>query len=114
MINPPEVKTIQVGPVGALTFDPAVIRVKAVEGVNGFRVLAATIDNLTGRVQFATGFPGGALGPVGPRVKRGFRLKLHPGDHRRGRLRRPPWPGDPPGGDHPRGGGGEVRCAVIS
>lgn len=63
-INPPDLKTLQVGPTGAFTFDPAVIQVLDVRGLNGFQVLAATINNLSGFVQFAAGFPGGAIGPI--------------------------------------------------
>lgn len=65
VINPPDLKTIQVGPLGKFIFDPAVIRVLAVRGINGFQVLASGIDNAAGTVQFAAGFPGSSIGPIG-------------------------------------------------
>jgi len=64
VINPPDLKMIQVGPVGKLTFDPTVIHVIAVRGINGFQVLASGIDNVAGEVQFAAGFPGSSIGPI--------------------------------------------------
>ncbi len=63
-INPPDLKTIQVGPAGAFTFDPTVIQITDVQGLNGFQVLSVTINNLSGYVRFAAGFPGGSLGPI--------------------------------------------------
>lgn len=44
---------IQVGPHGALVFDPGVIRIKGITGVGGFVVLASDIDNDNGEARFA-------------------------------------------------------------
>jgi hypothetical protein len=38
ILNPPDAKMIQVGPTGLLTFNPAVIQVISLTGVNGFTV----------------------------------------------------------------------------
>lgn len=54
-------QVMQVGPLGALTFDPEVIRVLGLEGVDGFQVFAHSIDNTNGRVVFLAGYPGGGL-----------------------------------------------------
>ncbi len=43
---------LQVGPAGRLRFDPAVIQVREVRGLNGHRVLAAAIDPVRGEVRF--------------------------------------------------------------
>lgn len=73
VINPPDVQTIQIGPLGSFTFDPAVIHVIAVRGINGFQVLASGIDNAAGAVKFAAGFPGSSIGPI---VNSWARVKL--------------------------------------
>ncbi|MCX8103294.1 MAG: hypothetical protein N3E42_02480 [Candidatus Bipolaricaulota bacterium] len=64
IINPPDAQTIQIGPVGLLTFNPAVIQVVGVTGVNGFTVFGTTINNIMGWVQFAASFPGGSIRPI--------------------------------------------------
>lgn len=43
---------IQVGPEGSLSFDPAVIRIKAIRSVPPFQVLAHEIDNEVGKAKF--------------------------------------------------------------
>lgn len=50
--GPPEAVDLQVGPQGALRFDPRVVQVKGIKGLGPYRVLADRIDNLTGEVQF--------------------------------------------------------------
>lgn len=64
VVNPPDVKTFQVGPTGVFTFDPTVAHVTSVTGVNGFQVFASSIDNGTGQVKFSAGFPGGSIRPI--------------------------------------------------
>ncbi|MCS7198176.1 MAG: hypothetical protein NZ930_05815 [Candidatus Bipolaricaulota bacterium] len=64
VLNPPDVKTIQVGPGGFLTFNPAVIQVAGLTGVNGFTVFGSTINNLMGWVQFVASFSGGSIRPI--------------------------------------------------
>jgi len=54
-------QVMQVGPKGALTFDPQVIQVLGLKGVDGFQVFAQSIDNASGRVVFLLGYPGGSL-----------------------------------------------------
>lgn len=64
ILNPPDVKMIQVGPGGFLTFNPWVIQVTGLTGVNGFTVFGSTINNTMGWVQFVAGFPGGSIRPI--------------------------------------------------
>jgi hypothetical protein len=64
LLNPPDAQTIQVGPTGLLTFDPAVIQVTGLVGVNGFTLFGSTINNTMGWVQFAAGFAGGSIRPI--------------------------------------------------
>lgn len=64
ILNPPDAKAIQVGPTGLLTFDPSVIQVTGLTGVNGFTVFGSTINNAMGWVQFAASFPGGSIRPI--------------------------------------------------
>lgn len=64
ILNPPDAKAIQVGPTGFLTFDPSVIQVIGLTGVNGFTVFGSTINNIMGWVQFAASFPGGSIRPI--------------------------------------------------
>ncbi len=64
LLNPPDAQTIQVGPTGLLTFDPSVIQVTGLTGVNGFTVFGSTINNIMGWVQFAAGFAGGSIRPI--------------------------------------------------
>jgi len=48
---------------GTLYFDPDEVEITGVEGVNGFEILAAWIDNVVGRVVFAAAkLSGGAIG----------------------------------------------------
>ncbi len=64
VVNPPDVKTIQVGPTGKFTFDQTVFNANNVTGLNGFQILASNIDNTNGEVTFAGGFPGSSIGPI--------------------------------------------------
>ena len=64
ILNPPDVQMIQVGPVGFLTFNPGVIQVTGLTGVNGFTVFGSTINNTMGWVQFVASFPGGSIRPI--------------------------------------------------
>lgn len=64
ILNPPDAKMIQVGPTGLLTFNPSVIQVTGLTGVNGFTVFGSTINNTMGWVQFAASFPGGSIRPI--------------------------------------------------
>ncbi len=64
IINPPDAKTLQIGPTGAFTFDPAVAIVTSVHGLNGFQIFASSIDNIGGKVRFSAGFPGGSIRPI--------------------------------------------------
>lgn len=64
ILNPSDVQTLQVGPLGFFTFDPSVIQVTGVTGVNGFTIFGSTVNNLMGWVQFAAGFPGGSIRPI--------------------------------------------------
>ncbi|MFN4217934.1 MAG: hypothetical protein ACK4HB_01390 [Candidatus Bipolaricaulia bacterium] len=64
ILNPPDAKAIQVGPTGLLTFDPSVIQVTGLTGVNGFTVFGSTINNTMGWVQFTASFPGGSIRPI--------------------------------------------------
>jgi hypothetical protein len=64
IVNPPDAKNLQVGPIGRFTYDPAVITVTSLKGVNGFQVFASTINNVAGEVTFAAGFPGGSVRPI--------------------------------------------------
>ncbi len=64
LLNPPDAQTIQVGPTGLLTFDPGVIQVTGLVGVNGFTLLGSTVNNTMGWVQFAAGFAGGSIRPI--------------------------------------------------
>ena len=43
---------IQVGPQGRLTFDPQVIQIREIRGVEPYQVLAANIDNARGETRF--------------------------------------------------------------
>lgn len=52
---------VQVGPKGALRFDPEVIQIQSINGKNGFQVFASSIDNDEGRILFLAGYPGGGL-----------------------------------------------------
>ncbi len=43
---------VQVGPVGSLAFDPTVLRVRGLEAVGPYKLLASAIDNSVGEVRF--------------------------------------------------------------
>ncbi|GBC76257.1 hypothetical protein HRbin07_00456 [bacterium HR07] len=64
ILNPPDAKMIQVGPTGFLTFNPSVIQVTGLTGVNGFTVSGSVINNTMGWVQFVASFPGGSIRPI--------------------------------------------------
>jgi hypothetical protein len=49
----PGLASLQIGPVGALTFDPTVIQVTSIEAVAPYELLSSEIDNADGRVRFA-------------------------------------------------------------
>lgn len=55
-----DLQAFQVGPTGRFTFDPKVVQVKAIEGVNGFQVFASLIDNDKGEALFLAAYPGGS------------------------------------------------------
>jgi nitrous oxidase accessory protein NosD len=55
----PGLAGFQVGPVGALSFDPRVIQVTKIEGVAPYEILSSEIDNTNGRVRFAVSNPTG-------------------------------------------------------
>ena len=58
-------QSLQVGPQGRFTFDPTVVQVKGIEGLNGFRVFAGQVDNANGKALFLAGYPGGSGGEDG-------------------------------------------------
>lgn len=60
----PQFNSIQIGPHGAVTFDPGVIEVISVAGANGFVVFASQIDNTLGQVTLAAGSTSGPV-PTG-------------------------------------------------
>ncbi|MCR4405219.1 MAG: PKD domain-containing protein [Candidatus Acetothermia bacterium] len=47
-----EVVDLQVGPQGALLFDPKIVQLRGIRGLGPYRVLAERIDNTDGRAQF--------------------------------------------------------------
>jgi len=49
----PGLTELQVGPTSALVFDPRVIRLEGIEGVDSFVILASDIDNTKGEARFA-------------------------------------------------------------
>lgn len=55
-----DLQCFQVGPNGRFTFDPKVVHVKAIEGLNGFQVFASKIDNDKGEALFLAAYPGGS------------------------------------------------------
>ena len=55
-----DLQSFQVGPNGSFIFDPRVIRVKSISGINGFQVFASQIDNTAGKAIFLAGYPGGS------------------------------------------------------
>ncbi len=64
ILNPPDAQMIQVGPTGLLTFNPSVIQVISLTGINGFTIFGSTINNTMGWVQFVASFPGGSIRPI--------------------------------------------------
>ncbi len=63
-LNPPDLKTLQIGPTGMLTFNPTIIQILGISGVNGFTILGSVINNGLGWVQFTTSFVGGSIRPI--------------------------------------------------
>lgn len=57
----PRLNSIQIGPKGAVVFDPSVIEVISVVGVNGFVVFASQIDNAIGEITLAAGSTSGPV-----------------------------------------------------
>src|SRR5574337_1862048 len=57
----PQFNSIQIGPKGAITFDPNVIEVTAINGANGFVVFASQIDNNIGEITLAAGSTSGPV-----------------------------------------------------
>lgn len=55
---------------GRILFDPATLRVRSVQGVNGYDVVAANIDNLLGEIRFM------AIAPKGQGIRAGQILRL--------------------------------------
>ncbi|MCS6937412.1 MAG: hypothetical protein NZ610_05910 [Candidatus Bipolaricaulota bacterium] len=64
VLNPPDLKTLQIGPVGMFLFDPTVIQITAIDGINGFTILGSTINNGLGTAQFSASFIGGSIRPI--------------------------------------------------
>jgi len=60
----PQLNSIQIGPNGAVTFDPSIIEVVSVAGANGFVVFASEIDNTLGEITLAAGSTSGPV-PTG-------------------------------------------------
>ena len=60
-----DLQCIQVGPEGRFTFDPQVIQVISIEGMDGFQVFASLIDNDKGEARFLAAYPGGSKGEDG-------------------------------------------------
>ena len=58
-------QAIQVGPQGRFTFDPKVIHVKGIAGLEGFQVFASHVDNTSGEALFLAAYPGGSRGEDG-------------------------------------------------
>ncbi len=56
-----KLNSIQIGPKGAMRFNPAVVQVVAVTGVNGFVVFASDVDNAAGQVTLAAGSTSGPV-----------------------------------------------------
>ena len=56
---------LQVGPKGRFAFDPQVIKVKGIAGLNGFQIFASRIDNDKGEALFLAAYPGGGRGEDG-------------------------------------------------
>jgi len=61
VFNLENLQVLQVGPMGTFTFDPEVIQIERITGLNGFQVFASAIDNEEGKALFLAGFPGGSL-----------------------------------------------------
>lgn len=61
IFNVERLQVVQVGPTGALTFDPEVIQIQSITAKNGFQIFASSIDNDNGKALFLAGFPGGSL-----------------------------------------------------
>ena len=57
----PRLSSIQIGPKGAVVFDPSVIEVVSVTGTNGFVVFSSQIDNALGEITLAAGSTSGPV-----------------------------------------------------
>jgi hypothetical protein len=55
-----DLQSFQVGPNGKFIFNPQVVRLRAIEGINGFQLFASKIDNEKGEALFLIGYPGGS------------------------------------------------------
>ncbi len=64
VLNPPDLKTLQIGPMGMFIFDPTVIQITGINGVNGFTILGSAINNGLGTAQFTASFVGGSVRPI--------------------------------------------------
>lgn len=60
-----DLQGLQVGPKGRFAFDPQVIKVKGIAGLNGFQIFASRIDNDKGEALFLAAYPGGSRGEDG-------------------------------------------------
>jgi hypothetical protein len=60
-----DLQSLQVGPQGKLTFDPKVVHLTSIEGLNGFVVFASQVDNAGGWASFLAAYPGGSRGEDG-------------------------------------------------
>jgi hypothetical protein len=60
-----DLQSLQVGPQGKLTFDPKVVHLTSIEGLNGFVVFASQVDNAEGWASFLAAYPGGSRGEDG-------------------------------------------------
>ncbi len=60
-----DLQGLQVGPKGRFTFNPRVVRVKEIAGLNGFQVFASQVDNAKGEAVFLAAYPGGGSGEDG-------------------------------------------------
>lgn len=56
-----QLNSIQIGPKGAISFNPAVIQVLSVTGLNGFVVFASAVDNVGGKITLASGSTSGPV-----------------------------------------------------
>ncbi len=57
----PRFNSIQVGPNGVIKYDPKIIEVLSITGLNGFTVFASNIDNGVGEISLAAGSTSGPV-----------------------------------------------------